>query len=406
LERPATDCCRCLTYMDKLNIGITCYPVAGGSGIVATELGIKLAERGHQVHFMSYALPFRLNVFKPNLYFHEVETTSYQLFKFPPYTLTLAARMAEISCQYKLDVLHVHYAIPHAAAAFLARQLTVDCCAPRIITTLHGTDITLVGADKSYYDITRFSIMSSDGITAVSDYLATETCREFNIDKHIEVIPNFIDSDRFNPCVQCTEREHYAEKNEKLLCHISNFRPVKRTLDVIEIFGRVAQEMPARLLLIGEGPDTMLVRRTVKKKDLEDKVTFLGSQAKIEDVLPLADLFLLPSEEESFGLAALEAMACGVPVIGSSGTGLVEVVDHGVNGYLFKVGDVSSMSKAAIRLLSNPKKHLDFKSAGGKKAHEKFNSDRVVSQYEEYYRRVIGERKDEARCACRRGTPG
>jgi len=379
--------------MDKLNVGITCYPVAGGSGIVATELGIKLAERGHHVHFIAYALPFRLQTFKPNLFFHEVDTVSYQLFKYPPYTLTLAAKMAEISCEYNLDVLHVHYAIPHATAAFLAKQLAGDRCTPAIITTLHGTDITLVGADESFYDITRFSIQSSDGITAVSKYLADETVREFKIDKHIEVIPNFIDSERFIPTTTCCGRSEFAEPHEKLLCHISNFRPVKRASDVIEIFTRVSQKLPARLLLIGEGPDTMLVRRAVKKNGLNGKVTFLGSQAKVEDILPLADLFLCPSEEESFGLAALEALACGVPVIGSAGTGLTEVVDHGVDGFLYPVADTKSMAEAAIDLLSNEFNLSEFKKRATERAHKEFNAEKVVDHYEQHYRTILEAKK-------------
>jgi N-acetyl-alpha-D-glucosaminyl L-malate synthase BshA len=376
---------------NKLNIGITCYPVAGGSGIVATELGIGLAQRGHNVHFIAYDLPFRLETFHPNLYFHEVDTTSYQLFKFPPYTLTLAAKMAEISCEYKLNLLHVHYAIPHATAAYLAKQLIANDCYPKIITTLHGTDITLVGADKSYFDITRFSIESSDGITAVSKYLADETVREFKIGKHIEVIPNFIDISRFNPSSACCDREQFAEPGERLLCHISNFRPVKRVMDVIDIFERIQEKIPSRLLLIGEGPDTMLVRRAVKKNGLEGKVTFLGSQHRVEEILPLTDLFLVPSEEESFGLAALEALACGVPVIGSSGTGLVEVVDHGKDGFLDPVGDTTSMAEAAVSLLNGEYDIGEFRTHAHTKAHEKFSADKIVDHYERYYRRVLEE---------------
>lgn len=376
---------------DKLNIGITCYPVAGGSGVVAAELGIKLAERGHSVHFIAYDMPFRLGTFHPNIYFHEVDTTSYQLFKFPPYTLTLAAKMAEISCEYNLNLLHVHYAIPHAAAAYLAKQLIREHCCPKIITTLHGTDITLVGADKSYFDITRFSIESSDGVTAVSKYLADETVQEFKIQKHIEVIPNFVDVTRFRPTTACCDRKQFAEPGEKLLCHISNFRPVKRVMDVIDIFERIQKEVPSRLLLIGEGPDTMLVRRAVKKNGLEGKVSFLGSQHRVEDILPLTDLFLVPSEEESFGLAALEALACGVPVIGSSGTGLVEVVDHGRDGFLFPVGDTVSMANAGISLLNGAYNIGEFKAHAQTKAHEKFGADKIVDHYESYYRQIMEE---------------
>lgn len=374
---------------EKLNIGITCYPVAGGSGIVATELGVKLAERGHNVHFIAYDLPFRLDTFQPNLFFHEVDTTSYQLFKFPPYTLTLAAKMAEISCEYNLNLLHVHYAIPHATAAYLAKQLIRGNCYPKIITTLHGTDITLVGADKSYFDITRFSIESSDGITAVSRYLADETVQEFKIQKPIEVIPNFIDVSRFKPTSACCDRKQFAGPGEKLLCHISNFRPVKRVMDVINIFERVQEKVPSRLLLIGEGPDTMLVRRAVKKNGLEGKVAFLGNQHRVEEILPLTDLFLVPSEEESFGLAALEALACGVPVIGSSGTGLVEVVDNGKDGFLYPVGDTISMANAAVSLLNGEYDLEEFRANAHTKAHEKFGADKIVDHYERYYRQVM-----------------
>jgi N-acetyl-alpha-D-glucosaminyl L-malate synthase BshA len=359
--------------MDKLKIGITCYPVAGGSGIVATELGIKLAERGHQVHFIAYAIPFRLDVFQPNLFFHEVDTISYQLFKYPPYTLTLAAKMAEISEAYNLDLLHVHYAIPHATAAFLARQLTNNHT-PKIITTLHGTDITLVGADKSFYDITRFSIRMSDGVTAVSRYLAAETEQEFNIEKPIEVIPNFVDVTRFNPTpTDCCRADFSINPEERLICHISNFRPVKRVMDVIEIFRQIREAFPAKLLLIGEGPDTMLVRRTVKKYKLDES----------------ADLFLCPSEEESFGLAALEALACGVPVIGSSGTGLVEVVEHGVNGFLFPAADTRSMAGAAISLLAGKYDILEFRKKAAELSHKKFNAELVVDHYEKYYHTIL-----------------
>jgi len=374
-----------------MRIGITCYPVAGGSGIVATELGQQLAWRGHQVHFISYALPFRLDQYQQNLYYHGVETTAYPLFKHPPYALTLAAKMADVACQYELEILHVHYAIPHATSAFLAKQL-ITCKIPKIITTLHGTDITLVGSDPSFFDITRFSINASDGITAVSAYLANETKQIFNPDKEIRVIHNFVDSGRFHPnATGCCQRKEFASENEFIIAHISNFRPVKRTIDVIDIFDRISQKLPARLLMMGEGPETILARRQVSKKGLNDKVTFMGNQNRVEAVLPWMDLFLLPSEEESFGLAALEALACGVPVVGTKDTGLVEVVEHGVNGFLFPIGDTASMAKASIKLLSDKEKLANFKKMAHKLADEKFNADKIVSHYESYYQEILNE---------------
>lgn len=375
-----------------MNIGITCYPVAGGSGIVATELGRQLALRGHKVHFISYALPFRLDRYQSNIMYHGVETTAYPLFKFPPYTLTLAAKMAEVARNFNLDILHVHYAVPHATCAYLARQLirengtSVD---PKIITTLHGTDITLVGSDPSFYDITRFSILASDAVTAVSKYLADETIEVFKIDKPIRVIHNFFDAKRFNPDSTGCQRSEFVKDDEFLLMHVSNFRPVKRTLDVIAIFEKVAAELPARLLLIGEGPDTILARRQINKKGLSDKVIFLGNQSRIEAILPCADLFLIPSEEESFGLAALEALACGVPVVGTSGTGLVEVVDDFQNGFLLPVGDTSSMARAAISLLKDTERLKQFKESAAKSALKRFSGDKIVSEYESFYDEVV-----------------
>jgi N-acetyl-alpha-D-glucosaminyl L-malate synthase BshA len=374
-----------------VNIGITCYPVVGGSGIIATELGQELSTRGHQVHFISYALPFRLDRYRPNLYFHGVETTAYPLFKYPPYTLTLASKMAEVHRHVELDILHVHYAIPHATCAYLARQMLAaeGNHLPKIITTLHGTDITLVGSDPSYYDITRFSINTSDGITAVSKQLADETADVFRIDRDIRVVHNFIDDTRFVPSIGECRRSEFAKDDELLLAHVSNFRPVKRTLDVIEVFEMVSQKLPAKLLLIGEGPDTVLARRMIKKRNLSDRVLFLGNQTRVEAVLPCADLFLLPSQEESFGLAALEALACGVPVIGTEGTGLVEVIDHEKDGYLFPVGDTRAMAEASIALLSDRKRLAEFKSAAADLSRKRFGQKKIVSEYEDYYKEIL-----------------
>ncbi len=375
-----------------MNIGITCYPVPGGSGIVATELGQQLALRGHLIHFVSYALPFRLDQYQTNVFYHGVDTTAYPLFKFPPYTLTLAAKMAEVTRNCDLDVIHVHYAIPHATCAYLAKQILAEqgIAIPKVITTLHGTDITLVGADPSFYDITRFSIRSSDGITAVSHYLADETKEVFKIENNIKVIHNFYDEERFKPSATICQRSQFANDDEFLLMHVSNFRPVKRTLDVIDIFEKVSAKLPAKLLLIGEGPDTILARRQITKKGLTDNVIFLGNQNRVEAILPCADLFLLPSEEESFGLAALEALACGVPVIGTSGTGLVEVVDDEVNGYLLSVGDTTSMADKAIKLLQDETKLKKFKESASRLVAGKFKAKKIVTQYENYYEEVLG----------------
>ncbi len=372
-----------------MNIGITCYPVPGGSGIVATELGQQLATRGHQVHFISYAIPFRLDRYQQNLFFHGVETTAYPLFKHPPYALTLAAKMADVACQYNLEILHVHYAIPHATSAFLAKQL-ITCRLPKIITTLHGTDITLVGSDPSFFDITQFSINASDGVTAVSAYLADETKATFKLEKEIRVIHNFFDSERFRPdAVTSCKRRNFAADDEFVIAHISNFRPVKRTLDVIDIFSRIAEALPSRLLLVGEGPDTVLARRHVSKKNLNGRVTFLGNEGRVEEILPLTDLFLLPSEEESFGLAALEALACGIPVIGTLETGLVELIDDKVNGFLFPVGDTEAMARAGVELLSDKKKLAQFKRSAHESAYDRFNANKIVTQYEKYYEEIL-----------------
>ncbi len=374
-----------------MKIGITCYPVPGGSGIVATELGQQLATRGHTVHFVAYALPFRLDRYQANLQYHGVETTAYPLFKYPPYTLTLAAKMAEVARTHELDVFHVHYAIPHATCAFLAKELLRgNGKQPKIITTLHGTDITLVGSDPSFYDITRFSINASDGITAVSKYLADETKEVFKIDRDIRVVHNFFDGERFKPGNTDCQRKEFVNDDEFMLIHVSNFRPVKRTMDVIDIFEKVQSAIPARLVLIGEGPDSILARRQVKKRDLESKVIFLGNQSRVEAVLPCADLFLIPSEEESFGLSALEALACGVPVIGTSGTGLKEVVEDYRNGFLLPVGDTTSMARAAISLLKDKQRHDEFRSYAAESATRRFAAEKVVGEYEQYYEEVLG----------------
>ncbi|MGB5105858.1 MAG: N-acetyl-alpha-D-glucosaminyl L-malate synthase BshA [Candidatus Zixiibacteriota bacterium] len=377
-----------------MKIGITCYPVVGGSGIVATELGMLLAARGHQVHFISYQLPFRLDQFRDNVFFHQVDVSSYPLFKYPPYTLSLAAKMADVVCRWKLDLLHVHYAIPHATAAFLAKQISGDC-EIKVVTTLHGTDITLVGSERSFFEITKFSVDVSDGITTVSEAMRKQTVEVFDIKKPIAVIPNFVDADDFKPGVRHCSRRTFAAEDEMILMHASNFRPVKRVPDVIEIFTRVREKVKCKLILVGDGPEMSLAEHLIGKYGLNDEVMILGNQDSIATILPVADLFLLPSQTESFGLSALEAMACGAPVIASNTGGLPELVTHGLDGYLFPVGDVAAMSDAAIALLSDKSKLDTMKGEARTTAVTRFSSNLMVPRYEDYYLRVIAGRNND-----------
>jgi N-acetyl-alpha-D-glucosaminyl L-malate synthase BshA len=371
-----------------MKIGITCYPVMGGSGIVATELGMALAARGHQVHFISYALPYRLDRFRENVFFHEVEVSSYPLFKYPPYTLSLAAKMADVVCRWKLDLLHVHYAIPHAPAAFLAKQIARDCRI-KVITTLHGTDVTLVGSERSFFEITKFSVAESDGVTAVSEAIKKQTIEMFGIDKPIEVIYNFVNTEVFKPDNSLCPRSAFSVDDHKIIMHLSNFRPVKRIADVMDVFRMIHDQVKSKLVLIGDGPDLSLAEHLAKQYRLDDDVMFLGSQDSVETILPAADLFLLPSLTESFGLAALEAMSCGAPVIASNAGGLPEVITHGVDGFLFDVGDVASMGAAATELLLNESKLTKMKSAARATAVNRFTSDLIIKNYEDYYLSVI-----------------
>lgn len=380
-----------------MKIGITCYPVPGGSGVVATELGMELQKRGHQVHFISYSLPFRLQRYEENVFFHEVDVSDYPLFKYPPYTLTLASKMVEVASLWKLDILHVHYAIPHAICAYLAKKMLGEK-SPKIITTLHGTDITLVGSNKSFYPAVKFSVEQSDGVTAVSTYLLRKTKEDFQTKKEIEVIYNFIDTERFKPepnpknpsFVQ--QKNRYAPQQEKILMHISNFRPVKRVDDVIKTFNLIQREIPSVLVLIGEGPDLSKAVELSKSLHLDKKVFFLGNQDHVESLLPLADLFLLPSQLESFGLVALEALSCGVPVIGIKAGGLPELIDDGNCGFLAELGDFEWMAQKGLELLSDEEKLEEFKINARKKAVENFDSDLVVPLYERYYQKILNER--------------
>jgi len=363
--------------------------------VVATELGLELAQRGHDIHFISYSQPIRLTEPMPNIRFHEVEVSRYPLFEYPPYDLALATRMAEVAEIYDLDLQHVHYAIPHSASAMLARQM-LACDHRRqgrklpFVTTLHGTDITLVGADPSYLPITRFSIEQSNGVTSISKYLKQRTVEVFDIQTPIEVIPNFVNCDLYHRTEEIMrKRSDYASPDEKLLVHLSNFRPVKRLTDVIEIFDRVLREVPARLLMIGDGPERSRAEWLAVEKGIHRQVDFLGKQDRIHEKLPLADVLLLPSELESFGLAALEAMACEVVPIATNAGGLPEVVDHGKTGFLAEVGDVDAMAADAIALLSDDKKLRAMGERARQTAQARFCASRIIPKYEDFYREVL-----------------
>jgi len=380
---------------NSLRIGITCYPTYGGSGVVATELGIELAERGHQVHFITYSQPIRLTEPHPNIHYHEVEVSRYPLFEYPPYDLALATRMAEVAEIYDLDLLHVHYAIPHSVSAMLARQM-LACGSGRkrrhlpYVTTLHGTDITLVGMDSSYLPITRFSIEQSNGVTAISDYLKQQTLDEFSIQNHIEVIPNFVNCDLYRRDANSVlRRSEYAKPDERVLVHLSNFRPVKRVTDVIEVFDRVLKELPAKLLMIGDGPDRSQAEWLAMKKGIHDHVLFLGKQNRVNEKLAVADVLLLPSDLESFGLAALEGMACEVVPISTSAGGVPELIDDGVTGYMVEVGDVDAMARHAIEVLSDDAKLRQMGKRARAEAQKRFCSTMIIPHYERFYRDVL-----------------
>jgi N-acetyl-alpha-D-glucosaminyl L-malate synthase BshA len=371
-----------------VNIGITCYPTVGGSGAVAAELGKQLARRGHTVHFVSYRLPFRLDEFSDNIRFHEIDVTTYSLFEYPPHDLALAAKMAEVGREHRLDLFHVHYAIPHAITGFLAQEM-LGKDAPRLITTLHGTDITLVGQDRSFFEITRFGIERSQGVTAVSEFLRRMTVEEFEVKSPIEAIPNFVDLSLYAPRAH-RDRSAVVAPGDKVLLHVSNFRPVKRVLDVVRIFERVQAEVPSVLLMAGEGPERASAQALARRLGLQERVRFMGRQDHIEDILSMADVFLLPSELESFGLSALEAMASGVPVVGSDAGGLPEVVKHTETGFLLPVGDVEGMAARTLEILKDEEHQRCLGQAGRRRAAALFSADRIVTQYEKYYEKVLG----------------
>ena len=373
-----------------MKIGITCYPTYGGSGAVATELGLELARRGHEVHFITYDSPFRLHGYAERIYFHQVETRMgrYPLFDHFPYTLALASKQHEVVLREGLEILHVHYAIPHATTAYLAREMLRGERELRVITTLHGTDITLVGQESSFYGITKFSIEQSDEVTAVSTYLRDETYRAFGcVSCDVRVIPNFVNLNEYRPAEQAV-RSSVAPEGTKVITHVSNFREVKRVKDVVRVFARIRRAMPATLVMVGDGPERVDAENEAGELGVGGDVRFLGRLDSVASLLQSSDLFVLPSQTESFGLAALEAMACGSPVVASRAGGLPEVVDDGVNGILEPVGSVEAMGRRAVELLRDPARHAAMRAAAIAKAQE-FSADRIVPMYEALYEEVL-----------------
>jgi L-malate glycosyltransferase len=373
-----------------VKVGITCYPTYGGSGIVATELGLELATRGHEVHFITYANPIRLDPGIPRIHYHEVEVTDYPLFQYPPYCLALASRMAEVAESCSLDLLHVHYAIPHSIAALLAQQILAPKRWLPFITTLHGTDITLVGVDRSYFPITRFSIEQSNGITSISEFIQHRTAEVFGVKDRIRVIPNFVNHEIYKPDFQKKGARRLAPAGDKLLIHLSNFRPVKRVLDCIRILERVRQSAPAHLLMVGDGPDREPAEILARELGVEEHVSFLGAQDHVERLIPLAHVLLMPSELEAFGLAALEAMACGVPPIGTNAGGVPELITHGVDGFMEGVGDLDAQAARTTELLTDDRLHERMAAAARQTAVSRFSTERIIPEYELYYEEVCG----------------
>jgi L-malate glycosyltransferase len=380
-----------------VNVGIVCYASVGGSGIVATELAKSLAARGHDVHVLSADTPFRFGGYQPGLSFHRVSTPAYPLFRETQYVLALATRVVQVSREFNLDIVHAHYAVPHATAAYLAKQILRSAgadCVPQVITTLHGTDITLVGSDHSYAETVAFSIEQSDGVTAVSESLRADTYRALPVRSEIVVIPNFLDCDTYRRLADTGLRARYCPPGcEKLVVHLSNFRPVKRVTAVVEIFARIAARVPSRLLLVGDGPDLAAALDAAKALGVSKQVEALGEQDQVVPLLSISDLFLLPSAQESFGLAALEAMACGVPVIASRVGGLHEVIDHGATGFLHDLDDVQGMADSGIALLTDPALHARVARAGRETVVQRYCRDHVVPQYEAFYARVLERRQ-------------
>jgi L-malate glycosyltransferase len=373
-----------------VKIGITCYPTYGGSGIVATELGLELATRGHEVHFITYANPIRLDPDIPRIHYHEVEVSTYPLFQYPPYCLALASRMAEVADSYDLDLLHVHYAIPHSISAMLAQQMLAPVRRLPFITTLHGTDITLVGMDRSYFPITKFSIEKSDGVTSISEHLRRQTVEVFGVANEIRVIKNFVNCDLYHPDNEKAGAAAYAPPGEKLLIHLSNFRPVKRVLDCVRILEEVRKTVPAHLLMAGDGPERGPAEHLARELKIDRHVSFLGKQNHVERLIPLAHVLLMPSEMESFGLAALEAMACGVVPVATRVGGVPELITDGEDGYLEAVGDIPAQAARVAALLTNDELHYRMAKTGRWNAAERFCTDKIIPLYERYYQEVLG----------------
>ncbi len=372
-----------------MKIGITCYPTYGGSGIVATELGLELAMRGHEIHFISYANPIRLDPGTPRIHYHEVEVSTYPLFHYPPYSLALASRMAEVAERYELDLLHVHYAIPHSISALLAQQMLAGKRKLPFITTLHGTDITLVGADRSYFPITRFSIEQSNGVTSISRYLRERTIEVFGAANEIRVIQNFVNCDLYKPDAEKKGAARFAPAGEKLLIHLSNFRPVKRVLDCVRILAEVRKRAPAHLLMAGDGPERSPAEQLARELKVERHITFLGKQDHVERLIPLAHVLLMPSDMESFGLVALEAMACEVVPVATRVGGVPELITHGEDGFLENVGDTEAMAGHVVDLLTDDALHYRMRKAGRWNASERFCTDKIIPLYERYYTEVL-----------------
>ena len=372
-----------------MKIGIVCYPTYGGSGVVATELGTALASRGHEVHFITYAQPMRLDRFQDNIFYHEVEQPHYPLFEFQLYSLALAGKIVDVVRYEQLDILHVHYAIPHAISGYLAKQMLKEKTNLKLVTTLHGTDITLIGLEPTFLPLVKFSLDESDAVTAVSKFLADKTTTGFSTNKEPIVIPNFVDTEVYHR-MECTKiRSQIAPNGEKILMHVSNFRPVKRVIDTIYILKQVLESVPAKLVLVGDGPDRAEAERISRELGVWEHVRFLGKQNALPEILSSADVFLLPSQSESFGLAALEAMACGVPVVATSMGGIPEVVTHSECGYIAELGDINRMAKYTLDLITHPRKWNEFSKNARKRAVEHFDIKLIVPKYEALYQSLM-----------------